>query len=98
MAMSILAAAPKKPSFLWGRVRAVTTGVLFFFPGFLLSLFVTVPWAKHYWAGEAQAVLGAFWPSVIIGLFAAIICSVWLLKRVKTEEEALNNGDRTSNS
>jgi hypothetical protein len=37
-------------------------GIAFFFPGFLFSLPVTCTWANHYYAGEAQAPLGAIFP------------------------------------
>ena len=38
------------------RVRAVITGVAFFFPGFVFSLPVACAFANHYYAGEAQAI------------------------------------------
>ncbi len=63
------------------RWRAIITGILFFFPGFVFSLPVTCTWANHHWAGEAQASLGAIFPSFIIGVLAAIGCTVYLLKR-----------------
>ena len=68
---------------LWlARVRAIVTGLLFFFPAFLISLFVTIPWASHHWAGEAQTSLGAFGPSFWIGIAAALVCTVYLLRKV----------------
>jgi hypothetical protein len=68
-----------KPSLLLRRIRAVVTGVAFFFPGFIFSLPVTCTWAKHYYAGEAQAPLGAIFPSFIVGVFSAIACTIYLL-------------------
>lgn len=67
---------------LKARLRAVLTGIAFFFPGFAFSLPVTCTWAKHYYAGEAQAPLGAIFPSFIIGVLAAIACTIYLLMRV----------------
>lgn len=79
------------------RVRAVITGVAFFFPGFLFSLPVTCEWANHHYAGEAQAPLGAIGPSLIIGFVAAIWCTRHLLKKAhlehdKRKSEASRNG------
>jgi len=64
------------------RIRAVITGMAFFFPGFLFSLPLTCAWASHYYAGEAQAPLGAIPPSLVIGVIAAIACTRYLLKKV----------------
>src|SRR5207244_11885631 len=69
-------------SLRWARVRAVITGIAFFFPGFLFSLPVTCTWANHHWAGEAQASLGAIGPSFVIGVLAAIVCTIRLLRKV----------------
>jgi hypothetical protein len=62
-------------------VGAVVTGVLFFFPGFVFSLPITTFWAVHYYAGEAQAVLGGLFPSFIIGIVAAVACTIHLLRK-----------------
>jgi hypothetical protein len=74
----------KSGSLRRARARAIITGIAFFFPGFLLSLPVTCTWANHYYAGEAQAPLGAILPSFIIGVLAAIACTVYLLKNTNS--------------
>jgi hypothetical protein len=75
--------APTKPrSMLRARFRAIFTGIAFFFPAFIISLPVTVTWANHHWAGEAQASLGAIYPSFVIGVLAAIWCTIHLLGKV----------------
>jgi hypothetical protein len=38
------------------------------FPAFFLSLLITIPWSKHYWAGEGQAVLGGTAISFYFGI------------------------------
>jgi purine-cytosine permease-like protein len=73
------------PSLRRKRVRAVITGIAFFFPGFIFSLPVTCTWANHHWAGEAQASLGAIGPSFVIGVLAAIACTIYLLMKVNLE-------------
>jgi hypothetical protein len=71
---------------LWlARIRAVAIGILFFFPAFALSLVLTVPWANHHWAGEAQSSLGAIGPSFWTGVVVALVCWIWRLKRVNRE-------------
>jgi uncharacterized integral membrane protein len=69
-------------SLLKARLRAIFTGIAFFFPGFVFSLPVTCTWARHYYAGEAQAPLGAIFPSFIVGVLAAIASTIYLLMRV----------------
>ncbi len=76
-----------KASLLWLFLKAVAGGVACFFPGFFLSLFVTVPWANHHWAGEAQASLGALWPSFWIGVLSAIAGTILLVRRAKIKKE-----------
>ncbi len=68
-----------RPSLLGRRIRAVITGLAFFFPGFLFSFPITCTWAKHYYAGEAQGPLGAIFPSFTIGVLSAIGCTIYLL-------------------
>jgi hypothetical protein len=75
----------KGRSLLRARLSAITTGVLFFVPGFVFSLPVTCTWANHHWAGEAQASLGAIFPSFVVGVLAAIACTIYLL--VKTNSK-----------
>ncbi|MGC2183598.1 MAG: hypothetical protein WA637_09985 [Terriglobales bacterium] len=73
------AATNKTPSLRRRRLRAVITGVAFFFPGFLFSLPVTGAFAKHYYAGEAQGVLAALPFSFVIGVVSAFACTTYLL-------------------
>jgi purine-cytosine permease-like protein len=63
------------------RMRAVLTGLAFFFPGFLFSLPLTCAWAEHHYAGEAQSSLGAIGPSFVIGLLSAAWCTIHLLRK-----------------
>jgi len=65
----------------WARIRAVIAGIGFFFPGFLLSLFITVPWANHHWAGDGQAPLAAIGLSFWIGVASSAVCCIFLLRR-----------------
>ena len=63
-------------------MRAVITGIAFFFPGFLFSLPVTGALANHYlYPGEAQASLGALPFSFAIGVVSAIACTIHLLRK-----------------
>jgi hypothetical protein len=69
----------ERRSLFWDCCKAILKGVGFFFPAFFLSLFVTIPWSRHYWAGEAQAPLGGIAVSFYIGILAAILCLIYLL-------------------
>ena len=62
-------------------VRPVLLGVGFFFPGFLFSLPLTLLWARHAWPGDGQSPLAAMEVSSYVGVAAAIICLVVLLKK-----------------
>jgi hypothetical protein len=66
---------------LWARIGALILGIACFFPAFFLSLLATIPWSKHYWAGDGQAVLGGIAVSFWFGIAFAIAASVYLLKR-----------------
>ena len=57
--------------------RPLLLGVGSFFPGFVLSLPLTILWANHTWPGDGQGVFAAVEASVYAGLAAAVIC--WLL-------------------
>jgi hypothetical protein len=67
------------PSSTW--VKPVLLGIGFFFPGFMFSLPLTVLWARHTWPGDGQSYLAAMDASVCVGIAAAIICLVVLLKK-----------------
>jgi hypothetical protein len=56
-------------------------GIGFFFPGFVFSLPLTVLWARHTWPGDGQDYLAAMDASSCVGVAAAIICFVVLLKK-----------------
>jgi hypothetical protein len=68
IALALLFGAIRFLRFAWsGRstaskpwVRALVLGAGFFFPGFVFSLPLTLLWANHHWAGEAQSDLPAF--------------------------------------
>jgi hypothetical protein len=60
---------------------AVLLGGGFFFPGFIFSLPLTIIWARHTWPGDGQSDLAAMQVSCYIGVAAAIVCCVVLLKK-----------------
>ena len=84
----------KSRSLLRARLRAIVTGIAFFFPGFLFSLLLIGAWADYYYAGEAQATVVAVSPSFVIGVLAAIACTIYLLRKVNSE----SGKEKTSNS
>jgi len=65
-------------------LRPVALGIGFFFPGFLLSLPLTILWASLTWPGDGQNILAAFEVSIYVGLAAAIICAIVLLRKRAT--------------
>ena len=89
IALALFFAAIRFLRFAWsGRntaskqwVRALVLGAGFFFPGFVFSLPLTLLWANHHWAGEAQSELPAFEVSFYIGIAASLICFITLLNR-----------------
>jgi hypothetical protein len=78
----------KSRSLLRVRLRAIITGIAFFFPGFIFSLPITCTWANHHWAGEAQASLGAIFPSFVIGVLSAIACTIYLLMKTNSRKDS----------
>lgn len=64
-----------------GWLRSILLGVLFFFPGFIFSLPLTILWATYTWPGDGQSVFAAMQVSLYIGVAAAIVCCVVLLKK-----------------
>jgi hypothetical protein len=72
----------KRRSLFWDYCKAIVKGIGFFVPAFLFSLLFTIPWAKQYWAGEAQAPLGGIVVSFYIGVPAAMVCTICLLVKV----------------
>jgi len=67
------------PSSSW--LRTVLLGIGFFFPGFVFSLPLTALWARHRWPCDGQNYFGALDASFCVGVVAAIICFVALLKK-----------------
>jgi len=61
-------AKPERHWLQWASVKAIGLGIACFFPAFVFSLLITIPWSKHYWAGEAQAVLGGLALSFYFGI------------------------------
>jgi hypothetical protein len=72
---------PERHGFLWASLKAIGLGIACFFPAFFLSLLITIPWSKHYWAGESQAVLGGLALSFYFGIASGIIAAVYILRR-----------------
>jgi hypothetical protein len=70
---NIDSAKPEKHWLLWASLKAIGSGFACFLLAFFLSLLITIPWSKHYWAGEAQAVLGGFVLSSISELRRALL-------------------------
>jgi len=60
-------------------LRAIITGIAMFFPGFILSLPLTVLWARRQFAGEAQAPLAGIAVIFYIGLLSGIAGLVYKL-------------------
>lgn len=71
-----------------GWLRPVLLGVGFFFPGFVLSLPLTMLWARHRSFSD-ESLLVALCVSLGIGVAAAIICCVVLLKKRKLHSKTL---------
>lgn len=64
--------------------RTLLLGAGCFFPGFIFSLPLTLFWADHHWAGEAQSSLPALEVSVYVGIGAALAGFIALYKRRHT--------------
>jgi hypothetical protein len=63
-------------------LRPALLGIGCFFPAVLLSLPLTILWARHTWPGDGQKYFAALQVSLCIGLAAAIVgCAVLLKKR-----------------
>jgi len=72
---------PERLWLLWACLKAIGLGIACFFPAFFLSLLITIPWSKHYWAGDGQAVLGGLALSFYFGIASAIAAAVYMLRR-----------------
>ena len=62
-------------------VRPVLLGIGFFFPGFVLSLPITMLWVFRTWPGDDGKIDLAFEVSTCLGVIAAIISGIRLFKR-----------------
>lgn len=74
-------AKPERHWLLWTSLKAIGLGIACFFPAFFLSLLITIPWSKHYWAGDGQAVLGGLALSFYFGIASGIAGAVYILRR-----------------
>ncbi len=66
-------------------VRVLILGIGSFFPGFVFSLPLTTFWADHYYGGDAQAPVEGVGPSFVIGILSSIACTVYQLRKQKTQ-------------
>jgi nitrate reductase gamma subunit len=73
---------------LWASLKAIILGVVCFFLALFLSLLITIPWSKHYWAGDGQAVLGGMAVSLIFGIASAIAAAIYMLRRTIQRNQA----------
>jgi nitrate reductase gamma subunit len=73
---------------LWASLKAIILGVVCFFLALFLSLLITIPWSKHYWAGDGQAVLGGMAVSLIFGIASAIAAAIYMLRRTIQKNRA----------
>ncbi len=78
---NIKSTTPEKYWLLWASLKAIILAVVCFFLAFFLSLLITIPWSKHYWAGDGQAVLGGMAVSFIVGIASAIAAAAYVLRR-----------------
>jgi hypothetical protein len=62
-------------------IKPVLLGIAFFFPGFVFSLPVTIPFAFHIWPADGRSDLVAQEASLCIGIAVAIICCAVLFNR-----------------
>jgi len=79
---NIDSAKPGRHWLLWASLKAIGLGGVCFFLAFFLSLLITIPWSKHYWAGEAQAVLGGLALSFYFGIASGTIAAVFIFRRI----------------
>ena len=77
---------------LWASLKAIGLGIACFFPAFFLSLLITIPWSKHYWAGEAQAVLGGLALSFYFGIASGLTTTFYILRRTIRNRTTLTRG------
>ena len=78
---NVASAAPQKHPLVWAGLKGILLGVGVFFGAFFLSLPITIPWSKHFWAGDGQAVLGGIGVSVLFAIASAISAAIYVLRR-----------------
>jgi len=78
--LQVLRTSPR--SLVWEYLKGAILGILRFSPGFFCSLPVTCMWARQRYAGEAQGVLAAFFPSFWIGVFFAVAGVIYQFMKV----------------
>jgi hypothetical protein len=61
--------------------KPIFLGIGFFFPAFIFSLPITMLWASRSWPGDDGKIDLAFEMSGYIGVAAAIICTIVLLRK-----------------
>jgi hypothetical protein len=81
-------AAPDKYWLLRASLNAIASGIGCFFAAFFLSLLVTIPWSKHYWAGDGQAVLGGMAVSFFFAVACTIAAAVYVFRRAMRSNRA----------
>jgi len=64
-------------------VKPVLLGIGFFLPGFVFSFPITILWVDHTWPGGLDTGKSdlAFEASAFVGVVAAIVCTIVLLRR-----------------
>jgi len=78
---NVESAKPEKHWLLWASLKGIMLGAALFLPAFFISLLITIPWSKHYWAGDGQAVLGGLALSFYFGIACAIAAAIYTLRR-----------------
>jgi len=61
--------------------KPILLGIGSFFPGFVFSLPITIIWVSRTWPGDNGKIDLAFKISASVGVAAAIICTVLLLRK-----------------
>jgi len=61
--------------------KPILLGIGSFFPGFVFSLPITILWVSRKWPGDNGKIGLAFKASASVGVAAAIICTVLLLRK-----------------
>jgi uncharacterized membrane protein len=74
-------ATPDRYWLVRASLEAIVWGVGCFFAVFFLSLLITIPWSKHYWAGDGQAVLGGMAVSFYLALVCTIGAAIYIFRR-----------------